>query len=229
MTNKYLTKLHSLEQGAGTGFFETRDLKAPSKASEPSSESFEGDQGWRISENGQNLAMVNPCANSVVENDKRGTPTNPQNLQNPGSPSVPDGVGCRVTIVEIPATGLRYRRTFAALQLKPPTLVETGRWRECIQDGSKFLAQWGEQAEGLGWTSADLFGLHQPPAKPHTSYNRLSRYDCTGLCWWLHGNPVVAITASTASIRHPTGNVTVFRKNNRPALGRLGDSLDDLK
>src|SRR6516225_10777482 len=24
----------------------------------------------------------------------------------------PDGIGCKVTIVEIPATGLRYRRTF---------------------------------------------------------------------------------------------------------------------
>jgi hypothetical protein len=26
-----------------------------------------------------------------------------------------------------------------------------------------------------------------------------------------------------------TGSVTIFRKNNRPALGPLGDSLDDLR
>jgi hypothetical protein len=47
----------------------------------------------------------------------------------------PDGVGCSVTIVEIPATGLRYRRTFAHLQLKPPALVDVARWRQCVRDG----------------------------------------------------------------------------------------------
>jgi hypothetical protein len=35
---------------------------------------------------------------------------------------------------------------------------------------------------------------------------------------------------SDGTIRNPrTGNVTVFRKNNRPVLGPLGDSLDDFK
>jgi hypothetical protein len=140
------------------------------------------------------------------------------------------GSGCKVTIIEIPATGLRYRRTFAHLQLRPPALVEVARWRQCVRDGSKFLARWGEQAQASNWSSADLFGLHTPPAKPHPSYSRLSRYDCTGLVWLLGGRPVVALTETTASIRNPrTGNVTVFRKNNRPALGPLGDSLDDFK
>jgi hypothetical protein len=27
---------------------------------------------------------------------------------------------------------------------------------------------------------------------------------------------------------NPTSNVTVYRKNNKPALGPVGDSLDDL-
>jgi hypothetical protein len=125
----------------------------------------------------------------------------------------PDGTGCGVTIVEIPATGLRYRRTFAHLQLKPPDHVPVERWRQCVKDGSRFLAKWGEQAEAMGWTSADLFGLHTPPAKPHSSYSRLSRYDCTGLVWLLQGREVVALTETTASIRNPnTGNVTVYRK-----------------
>jgi hypothetical protein len=141
----------------------------------------------------------------------------------------PDGNGCTVEIVELPQAG-RYRKTFAFLQLKPPALVDVARWRQCVADGSSFLARWGEQAEALGWTSADLFGLHHPPAKPHPSYNRLSRYDCTGLCWLLQGKEVIAITADSATIRNPrTGNVTVFRKNNRPAYGPLGDSLDDFK
>jgi hypothetical protein len=138
--------------------------------------------------------------------------------------------GCRVTIVEIPATGLRYRRTFAHLQLKPPALVDVARWRQCVKDGSKFLALWGEQAQALGWTSADLFGLHTPPERPHPSYNRLSRYDATGLIWLLAGREVVALTTDTASIRNPkTGTITTYRKHSKPALGPLGDSLDDFK
>ena len=141
----------------------------------------------------------------------------------------PDGAGCRVTIVEIPATGLRYRRTFGALQLKPPALVPVERWRQCVRDGSKFLAQWGEQAEALGWTSADLFGLDPPPDKPHPSYNRLSRYDATGLLWLLKGREVIVLTADSATIRNPaTGTITTYRRFNKPALGPLGDSVDDL-
>jgi hypothetical protein len=108
-------------------------------------------------------------------------------------------------------------------------LVPVERWRQCVQDGSKFLAVWGEQAQALSWTSADLFGLHTPPNKPHASYNRMSRYDATGLIWLLQGRKVTALTAETAAIENPTGNITIYRKRNKPALGPLGDSLDDLK
>jgi hypothetical protein len=58
----------------------------------------------------------------------------------------------------------------------------------------------------------------------------LSRYDATGLCWLLQGREVIALTEATASIRNSnTSNVTVYRKLNKPALGPLGDSLDDLE
>src|SRR5262249_23535521 len=100
---------------------------------------------------------------------------------------------------------------------------------QCVEDGSRFLAKWGEQAESLGWTSADLFGLHTPPDKPHPSYNRLSRYDCTGLIWLLDGRPVVALTEATATIKSKTGNITTYRKHNKPALGPLGDGLEHLQ
>ena len=88
--------------------------------------------------------------------------------------------------------------------------------------------RWGEQAEALGWTARDLFGLHRPPEKPHPSYRRLSRYDETGLIWLLRGRPVVALTEATAAIQSATGNVTVYRRHDKPALGPVGDSLDDL-
>jgi hypothetical protein len=132
----------------------------------------------------------------------------------------PDGVGCKVEIVELPQAG-RYRKVFGILQLKPPALVEVARWRQCVEDGKRFLAKWGEAAQALNWSSADLFGLHEIPAKPHPSYRRLSRYDCTGLIWLLEGRPVVALTADTAVTENPTGNITTYRRFNKPALGPM--------
>jgi hypothetical protein len=39
---------------------------------------------------------------------------------------------------------------------------------------------------------------------------------------------MVAITTGAAAIRNQhTGNVTTYRKLNKPAYGPLGDSLDD--
>jgi hypothetical protein len=51
------------------------------------------------------------------------------------------GDGTRVTIIEIPAKGLRFRRVFAHLQLRPPAFVPEDRWQMAIMDGGAFLAQ----------------------------------------------------------------------------------------
>src|SRR5262249_22006110 len=75
----------------------------------------------------------------------------------------PDGLGARVTIVEILREAGRFKRTFAHLQLKPPAMVGVSRWRQCVEDGRAFLHQWGSQAEVLGWDARDLFGLHPVP------------------------------------------------------------------
>jgi hypothetical protein len=53
--------------------------------------------------------------------------------------------------------------------------------------------------------------------------------DRPGLCWLLQGRPVVALTEATAAIMNPTGAITTYRKNNKPALGSVGDSLNDLE
>jgi hypothetical protein len=127
---------------------------------------------------------------------------------------------------------------------KPPEKRE----KYClVTDPSASSPVGGEQAEALGWTARDLFGLQTPPAKSHPSYSRLSRYDETGLIWLLQGRQVVALTETTAAIQNPTGainphsppqqarvrsaagNITIYRKHNKPALGPLGDSLDDLQ
>jgi hypothetical protein len=123
----------------------------------------------------------------------------------------------------------RFARTFHVLESRCPDHVPALRWQQCVEDGKRFLAKWDEQAEALGWTARDLFGLHTPPAKPHPTYSSLSRYDETGLIWLLQGRPVVALTEATAAIQSSTGAITIYRRHNKPALGPLGDSLEDLK
>jgi hypothetical protein len=45
----------------------------------------------------------------------------------------------------------------------------------------------------------------------------------------VRGRPVVALTRDTSAIQNPTGAITVYPKHNKPALGPVGDSLDDLE
>jgi hypothetical protein len=116
---------------------------------------------------------------------------------------------------------------FAALERRCPDYVEQAPWQRAVDDGRRFLATWGEQAAALGWTAAELFGLHEPPSNPRPSYKRLSRYDATGLVWLLRGMSVVALTEDTATIKSGTEATVVYRKNPKPALGPLDDSLDD--
>jgi len=97
------------------------------------------------------------------------------------------------------------------LEQRRPDYVQVARWQQCAEDGRRFLTTWGTQAERLGWTAGDLFGLHQPPPDPHPSYERLSRRDCTGLLWFLNGRPVVALTDQSAIIRM-LGGVLSWRR-----------------
>ena len=120
------------------------------------------------------------------------------------------------------------RGAIHALERRCPAYVAHARWRQAIQDARRFLSEWGNRAEALGWTVRDLLGLHRVPEQPRPNYDRLSRYDETGLIWLLGGRPVVALTADSASIEHASGAITVYRKNNKPAFGPVGDSLDHL-
>jgi hypothetical protein len=99
---------------------------------------------------------------------------------------------------------------FSAIELRCPDLVSDTDWQQAVDDGRRFLVQWGEQAEALGWTAQDLFGLHDPPERPGPTYRRLSRYDVTGLIWLLHGRPVIVLTADRAVIGR-TGGPTFYR------------------
>jgi hypothetical protein len=65
-----------------------------------------------------------------------------------------------------------------------------------------------------------VFGLAPVPEKPRGNYRRLSRYDLTGLVWLLRGQPIIALTYPSASIRERSGNVTVYRRYTSPRSGR---------
>jgi len=116
---------------------------------------------------------------------------------------------------------------FEALERRCPAYIDIADWRLALDDARAFLTSWAEQAEALGWTARDLFGLTPAPNQPAANYRRLSRYDLTGLIWLLRGRPVVALTEATAAIQHRRGSITTYRRQNKPALGPIGDSLDD--
>jgi hypothetical protein len=122
----------------------------------------------------------------------------------------------------------RFGRSFEELERRCPDLVDIADWQQAVEDARRFLARWGEQAEALGWSTADLFGLAPVPERPSTNYRRLSRYDLTGLLWLLKGRPVVALTDTTVAIQTRSGAILTYRKYNKPALGQLGDCLDDI-
>jgi hypothetical protein len=122
----------------------------------------------------------------------------------------------------------RLCRTLEHLESRCPDLVANDRWQQAVQDGRRFLAQWDGQAEALGWTARDLFGLAPIPDKPRPSYRRLSRYDETGLIWLLDGRKVLALTAETAAIHNPSGSITTYRRHHKTCSWSSGDCLDDL-
>jgi hypothetical protein len=121
-----------------------------------------------------------------------------------------------------------YSQALAALRAECPAYVDAADWQQAIEDGHRFVTQWGKQAEALGWTPADLFGLHTPPEKPAPNYRGLSRYDQTGLIWLLHGRPVVALTETDATILAPSGASLMYHRHNKPAPGLIGDGIDEM-
>ena len=119
-----------------------------------------------------------------------------------------------------------YASALAVLRANCPAHVPEDRWRQAIVDATAFTSKWGAQAHALGWMERELFGLPDVPARPRPKYQRVSRYDQTGLVWLLQGRRVVELTKDKAVIETPTGTVS-YRRYNKPALRLLADGLDD--
>jgi hypothetical protein len=183
---------------------------------------------------GRHLDRVDAVMVARKKSGNRGPTTYDQNDRNDQSRSLRSFPSFRSFSRSLSAphkqdTTEQLHRVLDALDSRCPDHIEQDRWRQAVDDGGRFLATWGTQAHVLGWTVRDLFGLHQPPEKPYPSYRRLSRYDETGLIWLLEGREVVALTEETAAIRWAGGSITTYRKNNKPALGPLGQSPDELR
>ncbi len=167
-----------------------------------------------------------PAENEISNTEVCAATTGPDEQDKNQIQSPTPAKAAKVAKVQPPASASPYQGILDTLERRCPDFVETRRWRQAVEDGRRFLASWGEQANAFGWTARELFSLHTPPKRPAATYSRLSRYDETGLIWLLCGRPVIALTETVAAIQGATAVLT-YRKLNKPALGPLGDSLDD--
>jgi hypothetical protein len=109
-----------------------------------------------------------------------------------------DKTGGRRISFDVPA---EYVQRLAELQRACPEGVPPDRWHLCLEDSAKFFARWGRQAQKLGWSSQDLFGLHGEAP--------MARYDEMGLLWTLKGRTVIDLGGKAAKL---SGGLTFRRR-----------------
>ncbi len=102
----------------------------------------------------------------------------------------------------LPASWIEGAAHLRAMDI--PDCFSAERWRYIVDDADAFLKQWGVAAANLGWSAHDLFGVH--PAAPAV------RFDAMGLIPLLHGNPVIALTETTATLRGSSGSIQRFSR-----------------
>jgi hypothetical protein len=88
---------------------------------------------------------------------------------------------------------------------------------------------WCQQAEALGWTERELFGLHPVPERPAANYSRLSRLDGVGLIWLLHGRPVIALTQTAATILASSGARLTYQQDRRDGANYMSGARSSNK
>lgn len=127
----------------------------------------------------------------------------------------------RAAIIEFDGGAPReWAEGFACLDLTRPLAgFGTGRWRQIIDDGGRFLDRWASQAAAVGWSAADVFGLH--PAAP------ASRYDGMGLVPLIGGGEVIAVEPDHAVIRMQCGAcLTYYLRRLRPDAVPVWDLVE---
>ena len=150
MSNPYLARLHNLlgSQRAQQGQkVENATPERTDKTDKTGSVSFVSDICSHFFKSGVGQEGGEGCTNEesqASQNQKTASTSNRQNRQNR------------------PA----YDLVFAVLRKRCPAHIEPVRWRQVMEDGERFLAEWGDQAKALGWTSRDLFWAARGPYQP---------------------------------------------------------------
>jgi hypothetical protein len=155
-------------------------------------------------------ALGADCA-SVGTRKKRPYSTNPQNPQNPPQRGF-EGFEGSPTIPPAELSGAPYASALVALCAKCPAYVPEDRWHQAITDATTFATKWGVEAQALGWTVPELFGMHPVPERPPPNYSRLARLDAMGLLWLLRGRPVIVLTSTEAIIRCRSNASLTYRR-----------------
>ncbi len=102
-----------------------------------------------------------------------------------------------------------WAEAFATLDRSQPVPGYTiGQWRQLIDDGGRFLDEWGAEAARLGWRAVDCFGVVKSlgtDMRPRDEVGQRS-----GLVTLITGGRVTSIGADFARITMPTGTATTF-------------------
>lgn len=97
------------------------------------------------------------------------------------------------------------------LCLPPPPGIRPERWQQIIDDGGRFLDEWADKANRLGWTTLEVFGI-SPRAPEH-------RLDMRGLVPALGGHRIVMLTAEAATVdAGGQSRLRIFRRLEDGAL-----------
>jgi hypothetical protein len=84
----------------------------------------------------------------------------------------------------------------------PPSGFREPAWRQFKLDAIALLRTHGPRLAALGWTTLQLFGLHDTHPSVRVSHSGLARF--------LHGGTIVDVTRRHARIRRRSGSVLTF-------------------
>lgn len=105
-------------------------------------------------------------------------------------------------------------------QRPAPIGMGEARWRELVADALRLAADWGGQADALGWSALDLFGC---------SPGFALRLDRDGVAMLLRSRVVVALDAAAATIANPSGAPNVYRRRAKPGAVPIWQAMESPK
>lgn len=99
-----------------------------------------------------------------------------------------------------------WREGLDRLAVMPcPSDIPPERWQQAIDDAVRFAQQFGPQAHSFGWSTGQLFGVHQVAP--------IGRLDSAGLVLLLRDRELVTIDKDKATIKTASGKYLSFYRN----------------